>query len=1336
MATKPPKLTFEAFKDKREAVEIWLDQFNDWCILQSWRDTSKPTSDHDHWKEDCYAKEISAFRLGMPPEVLRNIKTTVVPMMGNDDTAADALDRYSGYPWVWQKLVLRHYSGQDTVLAERMTFLDTCKQKPHETIAEFEARCKYHGRRCEYSSMNNPEEELIRDRFVTGVRDDKLRAELLRHKKEDGTTVTLAEVVNKAKAWEAAMMTNAKVIEAKQTEEQVHFSSSPGRSGSGFTRRSSRNHGNGAGRHGHDQRQHSSFEQRGSRSCGFCGANERHSRRNCPANKPGVVCSNCGGRNHFTTVCRSPKDYFKRRSSTQPTHALDHAASAEEDSGDDLEHFCLDESVHALPSSASKLFTTLSLSVSGDSFVDVKFQVDSAATCNTLPYHQFKKIGKDSDLQPTSSKLISYSGEAIRPLGKVTLVHQNPQFFMLMDFHVVDLPRKPALLGLPDSSRLSLLHIDSSRVTTQSDQQPAPHLRDCDEISTSVPLTKDDMLKDYQSVFSGLGNVGKPVSFVLDPHVVPVQAPIHRIPVTKRERVKLKLDEMVRDGKLAKVEEPTDWCSNMTVVERIKSDGSIKTRLCLDPSQTINKAIVIPKFTVPTLDEILPALGTHKHKCFTIVDALDGFTQVPLCQQSSLVTTMHTPWGRYRWLRLPYGVSSAPEEFQMRMQEALDGLNGVGNIADDILVYGLGDSPAEAEADHDRNLRALLGRAQERDLKLNPTKIQFKLVQLKFMGHHVSEDGVSPDPAKVDAILQFPQPTNKPALQRFLGMANYLNAFCPNLSSVIHPLFQLTRKDADFQWSSVHTSAFEAARKLIADAPCLAFFDQHKPVTLQVDASDYGLGGALMQADSSGKLQPVAYMSCQLKPNEVQWAQIEKEALAICAACTKWDLWLYGKAVTVHSDHQALETIFKKPLAKAPKRLQRIMFRLQRYTINVIYLKGTSLVLADTLSRAPLSVSNDASPTNFDLFRLNVERQDLQPNVHLTSSTAKAMQHATASDPDMNQLLQVVMTGWPSSKASLPACLTPYWSMRDELSIVDGILYRGLQVLVPPSLRSSMLKKIHSSHMGADSNYRMCRDILYWPGMKSSIQDLCASCGQCAQYGAQQPREPMQSVPVPQFAWQLVSQDIFHYNSRAYLVTVDHYSDFFEVDLLPDTLAATVVAVSSVQFARHGIPETLLTDNGPQFISAEFASFCTALTVEHKTSSPYWPQGNGKAESAVKVAKSLLKKSADSIGFQLALLDYRNTPPQGHTLSPAQRSMGRRTRQMIPAPLASLMPLSSTSSLVQDEILARRQRAAITYDNHHRVQASPLSSKRGTMCTSSPRRIEKDTPGAMARSLG
>ena len=220
---------------------------------------------------------------------------------------------------------------------------------------------------------------------------------------------------------------------------------------------------------------------------------------------------------------------------------------------------------------------------------------------------------------------------------------------MLMDFHVVDLPCKPALLGIPDSNRLSLLEVDSSRVTAHREQQATSNLQHCDEVSSPVSssssLTKEEILQKYSYVFSGHRSVGK-ISFVLDPHVVPVQAPRHRVPVAKWERVKLKLDEMVQDGKLTKVEEPTAWCSNMTVVERVKPDDSVKTRLCLDSSQTINKAIVIPKLTVPTLEEILLALGTHKHKSLTIVDAVDGFRQVSLSEESSLATAMHTPWGR------------------------------------------------------------------------------------------------------------------------------------------------------------------------------------------------------------------------------------------------------------------------------------------------------------------------------------------------------------------------------------------------------------------------------------------------------------------------------------------------------------------------------------------------------------------------------------------------------------------------------------------------------------------------------------------------------------------
>ena len=171
-------------------------------------------------------------------------------------------------------------------------------------------------------------------------------------------------------------------------------------------------------------------------------------------------------------------------------------------------------------------------------------------------------------------------------------------------------------------------------------------------------------MEGHSDVFTGLGNLGKPVSFILDLKVQPVHAPIHRIPVAKRERVKKKLEEMVKMKKLIKVEEPTDWCSNMTVVEKVRENGEVKTRICLDPSQTANKAIIRPKYVIPTLQELLPELSKKAHNCFTIVDALDGFTQVQLDEQSRFATAMQTPWGRYTWLRLPYGISLAPEEFQ------------------------------------------------------------------------------------------------------------------------------------------------------------------------------------------------------------------------------------------------------------------------------------------------------------------------------------------------------------------------------------------------------------------------------------------------------------------------------------------------------------------------------------------------------------------------------------------------------------------------------------------------------------------------------------------------
>ena len=220
--SKPPKLDLGSCEDKKEAVELWLDQFNDWCVPQGFRDTTKATNDPGHWKSAHHASEISAFRLALPLDVLRMVKSILYRKCLQQMTKVTR-DMFIGSPWAWQKKLLFHYMGQDTVLAERMNFFETRKQKPHESIAEFEARCKYHGSKCEYNKM--VEQELILDRFVTAIHNDKLRTELLRHRKDDGTVVSLTEVVNKARAWEAANNTNTRVMEAQNTDEQVNYTS-------------------------------------------------------------------------------------------------------------------------------------------------------------------------------------------------------------------------------------------------------------------------------------------------------------------------------------------------------------------------------------------------------------------------------------------------------------------------------------------------------------------------------------------------------------------------------------------------------------------------------------------------------------------------------------------------------------------------------------------------------------------------------------------------------------------------------------------------------------------------------------------------------------------------------------------------------------------------------------------------------------------------------------------------------------------------------------------------------------------------------------------------------
>ena len=317
---------------------------------------------------------------------------------------------------------------------------------------------------------------------------------------------------------------------------------------------------------------------------------------------------------------------------------------------------------------------------------------------------------------------------------------------------------------------------------------------------------------------------------------------------------------------------------------------------------------------------------------------------------------------------MPFGISVAPKEFECKLHEKLTGLEGVEILRDDLLVVGYGDTQEEADANHDENLRKLLDRAREVKLKLNSKKMNLKKPQVKFMGHVISKDGLKPDPDKVNAVGNMPKPTCKKETLSLLGFINYLAKFLPRLSEVAQPLRNLTLTNAQFMWSEQHDKAFDEVKKLVANHPVLKYYDINDEVTIQCDASERGLGATLLQNG-----QPVAFASRTLSAVEQRYAQIEKECLAIVFGCQKFSQYITRREkVTVESDHKLLQSIFKKSLLCAPSHLQRMMLRLQRYNLEVVYKPGTQMFVADHLSRAFLK-DTGTEDEEFQVFALELE---------------------------------------------------------------------------------------------------------------------------------------------------------------------------------------------------------------------------------------------------------------------------------------------------------------------------------------------------------------------------
>ena len=246
-------------------------------------------------------------------------------------------------------------------------------------------------------------------------------------------------------------------------------------------------------------------------------------------------------------------------------------------------------------------------------------------------------------------------------------------------------------------------------------------------------------------------------------------------------------------------------------------------------------------------------------------------------------------------------------------------------------------------------------------------------------------------------------------------------------------------------------------------------------------------------------------------------------------------------------------------------------------------------------------------------------------------------------------------------------------------------------------MQTEVTARAHSSHQGIESSIRRAKDVMFWPSMKSDIQEAVTKCEIYAEFQASNPKQPMQSHQIPDRPWSRVSSDLFTLNSRSYIILVDSYSDFIEVAELKETTSSDVIAFLKEQFSRHGIPDVLMTDNGPQYASKELTEFSRRWEFRHITSSPTHAKANGKAESAVKVTKRIFKKAfKDGKDSWLAMLEQRNTPTQGLNSSPVQRLMSRRTRSLLPTSASLLYPKAEEG--VTEKLKLRKQKAKSYYD--------------------------------------
>ena len=865
------------------------------------------------------------------------------------------------------------------------------------------------------------------------------------------------------------------------------------------------------------------------------------------------------------------------------------------------------------------------------------------------------------------------------------------------------LPTEAETAPVPSTEDRSQMNCASIPNTAESPETTPNHVSGSNNHSLSVadlPLTQEKVETTYADIFQGLGKFpGDPYKLRLKPDAVPAKHRPRKVPVHLQDAFHEEVERLVKIDVLEKVTEPTEWVNSFVIVEKVIDSSNAHSpnhvikksiRLCIDPKD-LNEALEREPYYSRTIDELVSMFAGAK--VFTIVDMDKGNWQVVLHPESRKYTCMAFDIGRYQFKRLPMGSKVASNIFQRMLDSVYIGLPGVTGIADDMVIFG------RNEEEHDRNLILFLETTRKNGRVLNKRKLHFKKEEASFFGHRWNSTGISPDPKKTESILKMQFPPDKETMHSFLGLVNFLNLYTPRLAELCSPLRKLIPKDSHYSPGDPEHAAFDAIKAEFQKKIILPYFDRNKETILQTDASKKGFGAVILQEE-----QPIYYASRALTSAEKNYQNLEREAQAAVWGMEKFHYFLYGRKFILQTDQKPLVSIFRKHMIDVSPRIPRITIQVWQYEFEPQHIPGRNNVISDALSRV----------TSLEFQDSNAEKDILAVNFLQYSSIEERERdevlQETNKDKELQSLKHYISTGWPAKRSQIPMVLHPYWNFRDELTIESGILMKNSKVLIPETLKQKYLKQIHQGHQGIEACRSRAREFVFWININNDLKELVEKCdlGQSQQNFFTVVQKYISEVPP--HPWHMVGSDLFYFQRIDFLVVVDYFSKYLIIRKIPNSTSSAVIKELGMIFSEFGKPQIFRSDNGPCYSSQELKFFMQNWLIEHRTSSPHYPQNNGLAESMIKVSKNLIEKTVrQDLPWNQLLLDYRCTPISSEIPSPAEIQFGRKLRSSI-----TILPSQVMNDRIskQRELIVKKEGKFYTNtkDFQDRIKALPFEA--------------------------